>query len=236
MLVDAILPALDEEQAIVQVLKSLPSSIRQAYVVDNGSRDRTAEWARSCGAVVVFEPVRGYGSACLRGIRELAQNPPEVVVFLDADGADDPTQVDRLLARIAAGADLVIGSRTLGTREKGSMTWPARVGNWLAPFLIGLVWRVRFTDLGPFRAIRWQKLVDLGMTDRGYGWTVEMQIRAVRLGLVCAEVPVSYRPRIGTSKISGTIKGCLGAGTVILSTWFRHARDHYLGRPLRTPA
>ncbi|MBK9578719.1 MAG: glycosyltransferase family 2 protein [Fibrobacteres bacterium] len=235
MIVDAVIPALNEEASVGAVVRSIRPSVRCVVVVDNGSSDRTAAVATSEGATVVFQPQRGYGSACLAGLAKLAEDPPEVVLFLDADGSDVPAEASSLLALIDSGCDLAIGSRTRGDLQPGSMTWPARIGNWLAPTLIRLVWHVRFTDLGPFRAIRWSSLQRIAMTDQTYGWTVEMQIKAARCGLVCGEVPVTYRKRIGKSKISGTLKGCVGAGTIILVTWFRHAWGHWLGRPMRNP-
>lgn len=236
MVVDVVIPALDEQAAIAGVVTAILPFVRRVVVVDNGSKDHTARVAASVGAVVVHEPVRGYGSACLKGIEKLKENPPEVVLFLDGDGSDVPSEAVAILEQIRNGNDLVIGSRMTGNLQPDSMTWPARFGNWLAPGLIRLVWGVKFTDLGPFRAIRWEALTRIAMQDRGYGWTVEMQIKAARMGLRCTEVPVSYRRRIGQSKISGTVKGCVGAGVVILSTWFRHAVDHHLGRPLRESA
>lgn len=220
--VAVIIPALDEEAAVGFVVEQVRAAggalLREVIVVDNGSRDRTAERARAAGASVTREPQRGYGAACLAGLAAL---DPEVdlVVFLDADGSDDPGELPLLLAPILAGeADLVIGSRILGTLQPGAMTWPQRFGNWLAPALIRLVWGVRFTDLGPFRAIRRDALESLAMADRDFGWTVEMQIKAARFGLRCCERPVSYKKRIGKSKISGTLRGVFLAGRKILLT------------------
>jgi glycosyltransferase involved in cell wall biosynthesis len=192
-------------------------------VVDNGSRDRTAEAARRAGAMVVSEPRRGYGAACLAGLAFLRPRPPDIVAFLDADLSEDPAQLPELLAPIREGrADLVIGSRTLGEREEGSLTPVQEFGNRLATLLLRLFFGARFTDLGPFRAIRWEALERLGMRDRGYGWTVEMQARAARAGLRCAEVPVRHRRRrAGRSKVAGTIAGMLGAGVKIPLTILR---------------
>jgi glycosyltransferase involved in cell wall biosynthesis len=228
VIVDAIIPALDEEEVIGGVLAEVPRAVvRRVVVVDNGSRDRTAEVARAAGAEVVREPHRGYGAACLAGIAHLASrdDPPDVVLFLDADGADDPAESGAVVAPIARGeADLVIGSRTLGKREAGSLTPQQRFGNILAVRLIGWLYRYRYTDLGPFRAIRMDALRALGMRDRDFGWTVEMQIRALRAGLRVVEVPVSHhRRRAGESKISHTVRGTVGAGYKILSTIFYHA-------------
>ncbi|MEM0963046.1 MAG: glycosyltransferase family 2 protein, partial [Bacteroidota bacterium] len=198
--------------------------------VDNGSRDETPHRARTAGATVVSEPRAGYGRACLAGIAHLArqQDPPDVVVFLDADQSDDPADLDTLLAPIRADqADLVIGSRVLGQRagrvERGALLPQARWGNALACALIRLRWGAHFTDLGPFRAIRWRSLRALGMRDETFGWTVEMQVRAVRAGLRCTEVPVGYRRRVGRSKITGTVNGTVRAGAKILWTVGAHA-------------
>ncbi|HET7497713.1 MAG TPA: glycosyltransferase family 2 protein [Candidatus Eisenbacteria bacterium] len=220
MIVDAVIPALDEEASIGGVLRSLPAGLlRRVVVCDNGSRDHTAEEARSRGALVVREERRGYGSACLRALAALRTDPPDAVLFLDADGSDDPSEAPALIEPIASGrADLVIGSRTLGRREPGALTPQARFGNWLATGLIRLFYGARWTDLGPFRAVRWDALQRLGMRDPDFGWTVEMQVKAARAGLRGMEVPVRYRRRIGRSKISGTLSGTVRAGVKILGT------------------
>jgi len=193
--------------------------VRQVVVVDNGSADRTAAVARDAGATVVAEPRRGYGAACLKGLEHLRRDPPQVVAFLDADHSDDPRELAVLLEPIARGAELVIGSRVLGEREPHALTPVQHLGNRLAAFLMRVLFGGRFTDLGPFRAIRWDVLERLGMRDRDFGWTVEMQARALRAGLACAEVPVRYRRRrLGTSKVSGTLSGVWGASTKILLT------------------
>lgn len=215
--VDVIIPALDEEETIGDVVRAIPASVRQVVVADNGSTDRTAERATAAGAVVVREPERGYGAACLTALAHLGDDPPEVVVFLDGDGSDDPSELDLLLRPMATGAELVIGSRTRGPAERGSLTAPQRVGNALACHWIHWVYGQRFSDLGPFRAIRWSTLHDLGMRDRNWGWTVEMQLAAARQQIRCAEVPVRYRNRRGgRSKVSGTIRGSVSAGVKIL--------------------
>ena len=220
-----ILPALNEEETIVGVLRALPDHPLTRLVVDNGSSDRTPELAASTGATVIHEARRGYGHACLCGLAFLAPNPPDIVVFLDADGSDDPSELGLLLAPILAGeADLVIGSRTRGEHEAGALLPQARFGNWLATTLIRWRTGVRFTDLGPFRAVRWPALERLAMEDTTYGWTVEMQLKAARVGLRCAEVPVRYRTRAGgRSKITGTIRGTLLASIKILGCLARYA-------------
>ena len=223
-----VLPALDEEAAIGGVIRALPpGDVEEIVVADNGSRDRTAEVARAAGATVVAAPRRGYGSACLAGLdylRTRPVGPPAIVAFLDADGADVPGELPRLLDPLRAGrADLVIGSRVLGETEPGALTPVQHFGNRLAAFLLAARWGAKVTDLGPFRAIGWAALERLAMTDPDYGWTVEMQARAYRLGLAVVEVPVSSRRRVGRSKISGTLRGATLAGTKILWTIGREA-------------
>jgi glycosyltransferase involved in cell wall biosynthesis len=223
MRVAVVIPALDEEQAIGLVLRELPPLAESVVVVDNGSRDRTAEVARANGARVVEEPRRGYGQACLAGIAAVPE--ADVIAFLDADRSDHPDQLPRLLEPILAGqADLVIGSRSLGRRAPGAHPWHAVAGTRLCVALMNLLAGTRATDLGPFRAIRADALRRLGMRDRDFGWTVEMQVKAARAGLRVREVAVDYRPRVGRSKISGTFSGTLRAGVKILLTILRHAR------------
>ena len=219
-----IIPALDEEPAIGPTLDQVPRDLfREILVADNGSRDRTAEVARSHGARVVLEPQRGYGAACLRAIAEVAEGT-EAIVFMDADGSDDPAEAALLIEPIYTGrADLVIGSRTLGRSETGSLQPHQILGNRVATGLIRLLYGHRYTDLGPFRAIRAESLRALVMRDRNYGWTIEMQIKALRHGLRVVEVPVSYRRRVGVSKISGNLGASVAAGTKILWTLFRLA-------------
>jgi hypothetical protein len=218
--VSVIIPALDEEQAIARVLAAIPAWVDDVIVVDNGSTDQTAAIARHHGAHVVRQPLRGYGAACLAGIE--AASDANILVFLDGDYSDHPEQMDRLVAPIARGdADLVIGSRVRGGCDRGVLTLQQRCGNALTCLLMRKVWGHRYTDLGPFRAIRRAALSCLRMDDRTYGWTIQMQIRAIRAGLRIREVPVDYRRRIGRSKITRTVRGVIGASTRILSTVVR---------------
>ncbi|MFM7204432.1 MAG: glycosyltransferase family 2 protein [Myxococcota bacterium] len=232
MKVGVIIPALNEEKSLPLVLQALPP-VMQVVVVDNGSTDRTALVAAEGGATVISEPRRGYGSAVQAGIRCLAMSPPDVVVVLDADFSDDPTELERLLTPIRqAQADLVIGSRTLGQLEQGALLPQQRFGNWLATRLMAHYYGQHFTDLGPFRAIRFEELVALQLQDPDFGWNVEMQIRAIQKGLRIVEVPVSYRKRVGVSKISGTLRGTALAGHKILTTLYRLRRQGEPTRPL----
>jgi len=213
--VAVIIPALDEEQSIGLVLAEIPKVASRVVVVDNGSRDRTAEIARAAGAEVVSEPRRGYGQACLTGIS--AVEGAEVLAFLDADHSDYPGQLSEILAPILAGeADMVVGSRNLGRRAPGAHPWHAVLGTKLCVWLMNRLVGTRATDLGPFRAITRQGLERLEMRDRDFGWTVEMQMKAGIHGLRVVEVPVDYRPRVGQSKVSGTLWGSARAGVKIL--------------------
>ena len=234
MRISVVIPALNEADALPNVLRDLPwDRLEQVIVVDNGSTDATAEVARAGGADVVHEPRRGYGQACLTGIAALRRT--DVVVFVDADYSDHPDQLDEVVAPILAGkADMVIGSRSLGEAEAGALTPQQRWGNALAVALIRWLYRVRYTDLGPFRAIRADALRTLRMRDTSYGWTVEMQVKAARQRLRTTEVPVRYRRRIGVSKISGTIRGTILAGWFILTTIARYVGP--AGQPQRRTA
>jgi glycosyltransferase involved in cell wall biosynthesis len=228
VIVDVLIPALNEAESLPLVLDAIPRAhVRSIYVIDNGSTDETAKVALQHGALLLSEPIRGYGAACLRGVAEVTAltERPDVVVFLDGDFSDDPTELPWLLEPIRAGmADLVIGSRVLGEAQPGSLQLQQRVGNRVAVTMIQAIYGQRYTDLGPFRAVRLPALVALGMRDAGYGWTVEMQVKAARAGLRVAEVPVSYRRRTGgRSKISATVRGTVGASYKILFTILRHA-------------
>lgn len=220
--VAVIIPVKNEAAALPKVLGAIPAWVETVIVADTNSTDGTPEIAVAHGATVVHEPRPGYGRACLTA---LAATPPvDVIVFVDGDASDDPSEMAELLAPIASGsADFVVGSRVAGRRERGSLTPQQSFGNWLACLLIRLFWGARFTDLGPFRAIRRASLEQLALTDKNYGWTVEMQVRAVKRGVRTVEIPVRYRRRIGVSKVSGTVKGVIGAGVKILYVIGREA-------------
>lgn len=226
-MVDVVIPAFNEQNAISKVLKDIPAEwVRRVIVCDNNSSDKTARIAKKMGAIVVSEPRPGYGYACLKCLNYIAESDfpePDIVVFLDADYSDYPQQMDRLIKPIIEEEmDLVIGSRALGKREAGSMTPQQVFGNWIATRLIRWIYGYRFTDLGPFRAIKYSCLLSMNMSDKTYGWTVEMQVKAAKMKLNCLEMPVDYKKRIGLSKVSGTVKGTLGAGWKILYTIYKY--------------
>lgn len=232
-----VIPALNEEQAIGGVIARIPDFVDRIIVADNGSTDRTAARARVAGAEVVSVPLAGYGRACLAGVA--AASDADILVFLDGDGSDVPEQMDRLLAPILSGElDMVIGSRSLGTAEAGSLTLPQRFGNGLACALMKAFWGGTYTDLGPFRAIRRSAYERLAMRAPTFGWTVEMQVRALKQKLAVGDVPVDYTNRIGVSKISGTVRGVVLAGAYILGTIFaeRIGRGPKPARERRLPA
>lgn len=225
--VSVVIPALNEEGSVGPTVRGIidanPPGLAEVIVADNGSTDQTAAEARAAGALVVSQPERGYGAACLAALGK-ADPDSNIILFMDADLSDVPDEAATLLAPIVAGdADFVIGSRTMGKVEPGAMSAPQRFGNWLAPALVRLIWGARYTDLGPFRAIRRDALERLTMSDRDFGWTIEMQVRAAKLGLRVVECPVSYRKRVGISKISGTVRGVIAAGWKILFVIAREA-------------
>ena len=222
--IDVLIPARDEELALPQLLAEIDrTNLRHILVVDNGSSDRTAAVAREEGAFVVSCPEAGYGRACLAGMEHMSRNPPDILVFLDGDRSDHPRYLESLCMPIIDGSqDMVLSSRTLGQAEEGSLTVTQVFGNRLATSLMRFFWRTDYTDLGPFRAIRWDALQSLEMNDTYYGCTIEMQIKAACAGLRILEVPVDYRNRIGVSKISGTLTGVVKAGYKILYTIFKY--------------
>ena len=220
--ISVIIPAYNEEESLPHVLNDLPRDrLHQVIVVDNRSTDRTSEVARENGATVVYEKRRGYGQACLSGMDAL--DNPNIVVFLDGDYSDFPEEIDLLLEPIIMGeADFIVGSRMILEESRKALLPQARYGNQLAVLLIRIFFGHRFTDLGPFRAIRYESLQAIGMRDKNFGWTVEMQIKAVQKRLRIREVPVRYRMRIGVSKITGTVSGTLRAGVKIIYTIFKY--------------
>jgi glycosyltransferase involved in cell wall biosynthesis len=221
-----IIPAVNEEESIGKVVNDIPKDLVDTIIVcNNGSKDQTEKVAKAAGAIVVNENRPGYGWACLKGMDYAAKMEiqPDIIVFIDGDYSDYPQEMPQVVAPIIEqNIDLVIGSRALGAKEKGSMTIPQRFGNWLATRLMRLFYRVRYTDLGPFRAIKYDRLMALGMSDKTYGWTIEMQLRAAKQKLTYTEVPVNYKKRIGVSKVSGTIKGTILAGYKIIFAIFKY--------------
>jgi len=221
-----IIPAMNEEGSIGKVVQEIPKDlVAEILVCNNNSTDKTKEVAQEAGATVLDETRPGYGWACLKGMEYAAQMQelPDIICFIDGDYSDYPEEMREVVAPIIdEDIDMVIGSRALGNKEKGSMTVPQRFGNWLATRLMRLFHRVRYTDLGPFRAIKYDKLMQLGMVDKTYGWTIEMQIKAAKNKLTYKEVPVNYKKRIGHSKVSGTVKGTIGAGYKIILTIFKY--------------
>lgn len=224
-LIDVVIPAFNEENSVGNVVRDLPAAVREIVVINNNSRDDTRRNAAEAGATVLDEPRQGYGYACLKGIEYLKNKstPPDVLVFVDADYSDYPGELTTIVEYLLENnLDLVIGSRALGQREPGSMTPQQVFGNWLATNLIKRFYGVTYSDLGPFRAIRFDKLLAMNMEDTTYGWTVEMQLKAAKMGMAVGEVPVTYRRRIGHSKVSGTLKGTVLAGYKILSWIFKY--------------
>jgi glycosyltransferase involved in cell wall biosynthesis len=224
-IVYVIIPAFNESQSIGKVIDDIPDLVSEIIVVDNASTDNTGTIAKEKGAIVLRENRKGYGYSCLRGINYIKEkaDKKDVIVFLDGDYSDYPGEIELLVSPIiSSDVDLVIGSRVLGQRQKGSMLFQQIAGNWLATTLIKLFYNAHFTDLGPFRAITWDALELIDMKDKTFGWTVEMQVKAAKLNLKFIEIPVSYRKRIGVSKVSGTIKGTILAGYKILLTIFKN--------------
>ncbi len=224
--IKVIIPAFNEQESIGKVIKDIPTIVKEVIVVSNNSTDATIQTARDAGATVISEERPGYGYACLKGIGYVSSQSetPDILVFLDGDYSDYPEQLREIVAPIIENdIDLVIGARVANLREKGSMTFPQRFGNKLATTLMRLLFNSKFTDLGPFRAIKYSKLLELGMEDKTYGWTVEMQLKALKKDFTYVEVPVKYRNRIGVSKVSGTIKGAIFAGVKILSWIFKYS-------------
>jgi len=225
-IIKVIIPAFNEEQSIGKVIAEIPDVVAEIIVVSNNSSDSTETVAKKAGATVLAESRKGYGYACLKGMEYIAQQPvkPDLVVFLDGDYSDYPEELTKIVRPIVEDdVDLVVGARDKRLREKGSMTFPQIFGNWLATFLMRLFFNSRFTDLGPFRAIKYSKLLALQMEDKTYGWTVEMQLKALRKKYTYVEVPVRYKNRIGVSKVSGTVKGAVMAGVKILGWIFKYS-------------
>lgn len=224
-IIDVIIPAYNEEESIAKVVNDIPKDlVRDIVVCNNNSKDKTKIMAQGAGATVVDQPQPGYGSACLKGMEYIASKDilPDIIVFVDGDYSDHPEQMPEVVKPILEDSiDMVIGSRVSGDLEKGAMMPQQIFGNWLATSLIKLFYSYEFTDLGPFRAIRYDKLMAINMVDPDFGWTVEMQVKAAKLKLKCVEVPVKYRKRIGVSKVSGTVKGTILAGHKILWTIFK---------------
>lgn len=225
-IIKVIIPAYNEADSIGLVIKDIPKHVDEVIVVNNQSTDRTAEVAQCAGATVLSESRMGYGYACLKGMDYIAQlsQKPDIVVFMDGDYSDYPEELDKIIQPILEeNIDFVVGSRVRRLQEKGSMTPQQHFGNWLATFLMRVLFGATFTDLGPFRAITYQKLLDLQMEDKTYGWTIEMQLKALKQKISYTEVPVKYKKRIGVSKVSGTIKGSIFAGVKILGWIFKYS-------------
>ena len=225
-IIKVVIPAFNEQEAIVKVLEEIPDIVSEVIVVDNNSTDLTAINSKNAGATVLFEQKKGYGYACLKGL-DYIQNQeikPDIIVFLDGDYSDYPKELLKIIDPIINdNVDLVIGARVKELREMGSMTPQQVFGNWLACFLMKLFFKAKFTDLGPFRAIKYDKLLELSMQDKTYGWTVEMQLKALKKDFSYIEIPVRYKNRIGVSKVSGTVKGTVMAGIKIIGWIFKYA-------------
>ncbi|WP_373055744.1 glycosyltransferase family 2 protein [Zunongwangia sp. H14] len=225
-IIKVIIPAFNEAASIGKVISEIPKTVSEVIVVSNNSTDATEENAKAAGATVVSEERKGYGYACLKGMDYVAAQElkPDIIVFLDGDYSDYPSELTKITAPIIDdNIDFVIGARVKKWRQKGSMTFPQIFGNWLATSLMKLFFNARFTDLGPFRAIKYEKLLKLRMVDKTYGWTIEMQLKALKHGLRYIEIPVHYKNRIGVSKVSGTVKGAIFAGIKILKWIFKYS-------------
>ncbi len=221
--IGVVIPALNEEESIALVVNEIPSLAEIIVVIDNGSSDNTKKAALEAGAIVLDQPIRGYGHACKLGVDHLRSLNTDIIVFLDGDYSDYPEELPLLVHPILyEDYDVVIGSRATGKKEAGALLFQAIIGNWLASFLINLFWGVKYTDLGPFRAIKMSKFDELSMCELTYGWTVELQIKAAKRKMKILEVPVRYRRRIGKSKVTGTLSGTLKASYGILKTIFKH--------------
>ena len=221
-----IIPAFNEENSIARVIQDLPEVVTEVVVVNNNSTDQTAQVAKKAGATVLTETRMGYGYACLKGLKYIQEQSktPDIIVFIDGDYSDYPQELPKIVAPIIEGdVDFVVGARVKSLREKGSMTPQQVFGNQLATFLMRMMFGAKFTDLGPFRAIRYDKLLQLNMEDKTYGWTVEMQLKALKQKVAYVEVPVRYKKRIGVSKVSGTVKGTIFAGIKILGWIFKYS-------------
>ena len=224
--ISVIIPAFNEAESIAFVIQEIPSFVDEIIVVSNNSTDQTEDNARQAGATVLREPRKGYGYACLKGMSYLTEEKkkPEIVVFLDGDYSDFPEELSKIVKPIITkNIDFVIGARVKRLRESGSMTFPQIFGNWLATSLMKLFFQAKFTDLGPFRAIKYDKLLALNMEDKTYGWTVEMQLKVLKKKYSYVEIPVHYKNRIGVSKVSGTVKGAFMAGVKILGWIFKYS-------------
>lgn len=224
--IKVIIPAYNEQDSIANVIRDIPKTVEEVIVINNNSTDNTVINAKNAGATVLTENNKGYGYACLKGMDYIAKlsEKPDIIVFLDGDYSDYPEELTKLVAPIINdNIDFVIGSRVKELREGGSMTPQQVFGNWLATFLMSLFFNAKFTDLGPFRAIKYNKLVALNMVDKTYGWTVEMQLKALKQKLSYIEIPVRYKQRIGVSKVSGTVKGSIFAGFKILGWIFKYS-------------
>jgi glycosyltransferase involved in cell wall biosynthesis len=224
--IKVIIPAFNEADSIAHVIHELPKSVSEIIVINNNSSDDTVKNAQNAGATVLTENRKGYGYACLKGMDYIASQSkaPDIIVFIDGDYSDYPEELDKVVAPILEDdLDFVVGARKKSLREEGSMTPQQVFGNWLATFLMHLFFGAKFTDLGPFRAIKYEKLKELKMEDKTYGWTVEMQLKILKKKMAYTEVPVRYKRRIGVSKVSGTVKGSIFAGIKILGWIFKYS-------------